>query len=80
MTVEEAATVLNTSVGTVRRYKRSGRLPAQRVQGNDNQEYRLHPQDVEDAHTVDRAGSVRFQYRARATTRHVGNACAHHPF
>jgi len=63
MTVEEAATVLDKSVETVRRYIRSGRLPAQRVQGHNNQEYRLHPQDVEDAHTqltvrsVDRAGT-----------------------
>jgi len=51
MTVEEAATVLDKSVETVRRYIRSGRLPAQRVQGHNNQEYRLHPQDIEDAHT-----------------------------
>ncbi len=64
MTVEEAATVLDKSVETVRRYIRSGKLPAQRVQGHNNQEYRLHhPQDVEDAYTqltvrsVDRTGT-----------------------
>ena len=50
LTVEDAAALIGKSADTIRRYVRAGKLPAQRTAGTHTLEYRLRPEDVEDAH------------------------------
>jgi len=53
LTVEDVAAQIGKSVESVRRYIRTGRLPALRVEGKNTNEYRINPDDLHaiDAHT-----------------------------
>jgi len=57
LTVEDAAALIGKSADTIRRYVRAGKLPAQRTAGTHTLEYRLRPEDVEDAHARTHASS-----------------------
>ncbi len=50
LTVEDVATQIGKSVETVRRYIRTGRLPALRVEGKNTNEYRI---NADDLHAID---------------------------
>ncbi len=53
LTVEDVAEQIGKSVETVRRYIRTGRLPAARIEGKNTNEYRINPDDLHaiNAHT-----------------------------
>jgi len=50
LTVEDVAAQLGKSADTVRRYIRTGKLAALRVEGEHTNEYRIHPDDLGRTH------------------------------
>lgn len=51
LTVEDVAEQIGKSVESVRRYIRTGRLPALKVEGKNTNEYRINPDDLSALYT-----------------------------
>ncbi len=66
LTVEDVAEQIGKSVETVRRYIRTGRLPAERIEGKNTNEYRINPDDL---HAINAHTQSRTQSPARAGDR-----------
>ncbi len=66
LTVEDVAAQIGKSVETVRRYIRTGRLPALRVEGKNTNEYRI---NADDLHAIDARTQSHTQAPAHAGDR-----------
>ncbi len=66
LTVEDVAAQIGKSVETVRRYIRTGRLPALRVEGKNTNEYRI---NADDLHAIDARTQSHTHTPARAGDR-----------
>ncbi len=66
LTVEDVAAQIGKSVESVRRYIRTGQLPALRVEGKNTNEYRINPDDL---HAIDARAQSHTHTTARAGDR-----------